>query len=97
VVTTWEQIETSNQISGNQSSASAQNGLIADYETEAPADAQATSTAADRTATGGVQPKAQPANQITVTRLILRIYPAASPSAQPTFVPTRDGWFVLQL
>jgi hypothetical protein len=72
--------------------------LIADYETGATAEAQASSNAGDRVAAGGgVQSKAQPANQITVTRLILKIYPAASLSTQPTFVPTRDGWFVLQL
>jgi beta-lactamase regulating signal transducer with metallopeptidase domain len=103
VVASWEQIETSdrnsgNQNSGNQSSSSTANGLIADYETGTTADAPATSNVADRTAAGGnVQSKAQPANQITVTRLILKIYPAASLPTQPTFVPTRDGWFVLQL
>jgi hypothetical protein len=92
VVTTWEQVQTLNQNSGV-----APNSLIADYETEATADAPATSNVADRDATGGVQSKAQPGSQNTVTRLTLKIYPAASLSTQPTFVPTRDGWFVLQL
>lgn len=92
VVTTWEQVETSAQRSGV-----AADGLIGDYETGTPADGPAGSNVADRAATGGVHSKAQPTNQITVTRLILTIYPAASLSTQPTFVPTRDGWFVLQL
>ena len=43
----------------------------------------------------------QQAGQITITRLILRIIPASSnassESKQPSIVPTRNGWLVLQL
>ena len=39
----------------------------------------------------------QEAGQITVTRLILRILPARSTSAQPAAEPVRSDWFVIQL
>jgi beta-lactamase regulating signal transducer with metallopeptidase domain len=93
VVATWEQIEAPNQNSGV-----AANGLIADYETGATAQAPTSSSAAnDATAGGTEQLMTQPAKQFTITRLIVKIYPAASFSTQPTLVPTHNGWFVLQL
>jgi beta-lactamase regulating signal transducer with metallopeptidase domain len=83
VLTTWEQVETTHQNAG----------LTADYETGANANA---SDVQSKNA-GTAQPGQQTASQITVTRLILRIFPANSLSTQPALVPTRDGWLVLQL
>jgi hypothetical protein len=62
--------------------------LTADYETGANSN-PANSTSA--------QPTGQPASQIIVTRLIFRIVPASSLSAQPSSAPMRSGWFVIQL
>ena len=95
VFTTWEQVQTPNK-----NSSPTANRLIADYETGASAEPTTTSSAANSETTapdGSVHSNPQTANQITVTRLILKIYPAASFSTQPTFLPMRDGWFVLQL
>jgi beta-lactamase regulating signal transducer with metallopeptidase domain len=39
----------------------------------------------------------QGAGRVTVTRLIFKVLPAGSNSPQPTAVPVRDGWFVIQL
>jgi hypothetical protein len=75
-------------------------GLTADYETGATAEATTSSNAPNSTGTmgnGTVQSKAQPANQITITRLIFRFFPASSSATQPAFVPMRAGWFVIQL
>ncbi len=43
------------------------------------------------------QPSGQVTSQITVTRLIFKILPAGSTSAQPAAVPVRSDWFVIQL
>jgi beta-lactamase regulating signal transducer with metallopeptidase domain len=40
---------------------------------------------------------AQPAGQLTVTRLIFRILPASSVSKSPAMLPVRSSWFVIQL
>jgi hypothetical protein len=95
VITTWEQIQTPNQNTGPTA-----NRLIADYEIGATEDAPTNSNPTNNTAAmanGTVHSQSQPANQITITRLILKIYPAASFSNQPTFVPMHNGWFVIQL
>jgi beta-lactamase regulating signal transducer with metallopeptidase domain len=100
VVTTWEQTDSPNQNSSPTANGPTANGLTADYETGPSAEATTTSNAANgaaASADGSVQSKAQRTNQITITRLILKIYPAASLSTQPTLVPMRDGWFVIQL
>jgi beta-lactamase regulating signal transducer with metallopeptidase domain len=81
VLTTWEQVQTSNRSAG----------LTADYETGANANATG-----DPVYKNG-QSSSQPTGQITVTRLILRIFPASSSSTQPALVPTRNGWLMLQL
>jgi hypothetical protein len=93
VLTTWEQVEAPNQNAG-----SGHAGLIADYETDASADtarAERGVVAAD----GGqdAQQGVQAAGQMTVTRLILRIFPVSSSYPQPAVVPMRNGWLVLQL
>ena len=63
---------------------------------------QTTSSAARQIAdydTGEIteQPSGQVSGQITVTRLIFKILPAGSTSAQPAAVPVRSDWFVIQL
>jgi beta-lactamase regulating signal transducer with metallopeptidase domain len=63
-------------------------GLTADYETGANSNA---------TNAPSAQPAGQPAGRIIVTRLIFRIVPASSLSAQPSSAPMRSGWFVIQL
>ena len=63
-------------------------GLIADYETAAKQNASSNQN---------TQTQTQPAGQVFVTRLILRMFPASSLSAQPTSVPVQSGWFVIQL
>jgi beta-lactamase regulating signal transducer with metallopeptidase domain len=63
-------------------------GLTADYDSSANADA---------TNDANPQPGVQPASEITVTRLILRIIPASSLSTHPASAPMRGGWFVIQL
>jgi hypothetical protein len=93
VLTTWEQVQISNQ----------NTGLAADYETGANPNAtsnNATSNnATSNNATGNqnTPPSPQPAGQIFVTRLILRIFPASALSTKPASVPVRSGWFVIQL
>jgi hypothetical protein len=88
VVTTWEQIRSSNP----------KVGLKADYEAGTNATATSGSIAANSAiGDGSVQSKTQLANQITITRLILKIYPVSSFSAQPALAPVREGWFVIQL
>jgi hypothetical protein len=68
--------------------ASVSSGSIADYETAAGQDAAANQ---DPSAAN------QPAGQVFVTRLILRMFPASSLSAQPAPAPVRTGWLVIQL
>jgi len=63
-------------------------GLTADYDTSANPEA---------TNNAGTQPAGQTANQTTVTRLILRFFPASSLSTHPASAPLRGGWFVIQL
>ena len=90
VVTTWEQVEIPNQ----------NTGLKADYDTAAKENPSSDPNAAgmaSASADGSVPQTVQPAGQIMVTRLILKIYPASSVSTQPTTLPIRGGWFVLQL
>jgi beta-lactamase regulating signal transducer with metallopeptidase domain len=86
VVATFEQVESANQNAG----------LVADYETGAKVASDPESKLAVNEMAGSQQ-----AGQITVTRLILRIIPASSNASsetkQPSIVPTRNGWFVLQL
>jgi hypothetical protein len=69
---------------------------VADYETGAKVASDPESKLAVNEMAGSQQ-----AGQITVTRLILRIIPASSNASsetkQPSIVPTRNGWFVLQL
>ena len=78
VLTTWEQVQTSNL----------NTGLTADYDTSANPEA---------TNNASAQPAGQGANQTTVTRLILRFFPASSLSTHPASAPLRGGWFVIQL
>ena len=88
VVATFEQVESTSQNAG----------LVADYETGASANA---ANGVDGKLAGNERTVSQQQGQITVTRLILRIVPASSisnsESKQPAIVPTRNGWFVLQL
>jgi beta-lactamase regulating signal transducer with metallopeptidase domain len=63
-------------------------GLTADYDTSANPDA---------TSNANSQPAGQSANQTSVTRLILRFFPASSLSTQPIAAPLRGTWFVIQL
>jgi hypothetical protein len=63
-------------------------GLTADYETGANQDA---------TSNQNKQKQTLPAGQLFVTRLILRMFPASSSSAQPPQPPVQSGWFVNQL
>ncbi len=62
---------------------------IADYDTGESAD--------QMHAHSRVQPNGRVIGQITVTRLIFKVLPAGSISAQPVAVPVRNGWFVIQL
>lgn len=90
VLTTWEQVETSDQ----------NTGLRADYETGANANAASDAsaqTSAPGTADKNIPSRPQPGNQITVTRLLLKIYPAGSVSTQPGASFIRGGWLVIQL
>jgi hypothetical protein len=86
VVAVWEQVQSSNQSAG----------LRADYETGANASGDGQNKIAGNDDAGS-----QTAGQFTVTRLIFRILPASSnadsKSTQPSIVPTRNGWLVLQL
>jgi len=53
---------------------------------------------ADPAATESTSPPNNPAtNHITVTRLIFRVIPVGSISAQPSSIQVRSGWFVIQL
>jgi len=84
VLTGWEQIQTSSRTTG----------VTADYEDGALAIASSEAQNSGARIGGS---DAQPASQITITRLILRIYPARSLPAQPASAAMRGGWFVLQL
>jgi hypothetical protein len=93
VLTAWEQIESPNQNAGLTAS-----GLTADYQTAAPDESAGSSTTARSTSVPSSAPsRTMPTSQITITRLILKIYPSASFSREPALVPMRDGWFVIQL
>jgi hypothetical protein len=88
VLTAWEQVQTSTPNAA----------LTADYDASASAGRQSGSKA---NASGGAndQPSGQPTNRITVTRLILSVFPASinSVSPQPGVAAVRDGWLVIQL
>jgi hypothetical protein len=84
VLTGWEQIQASSQDAG----------VTADYETGAIA---STRSDAQNKDAKSAQPGPQQASHITITRLILRIYPASSISAQAATASTRGGWIVFQL
>ena len=87
VVTTWEQVETpSPNAADSQRTTKAQQPRAANGNPTATGSASAS-------ADGSVQPASQPASQITVTRLILKIYPANSVSTQPTASP-HPWWLV---
>jgi hypothetical protein len=90
VLTNWEPAETSSQ----------KGGLRADYETGASADPERSVDAiVDSNARAASQKpaNAQPWSQMTITRLILKVYRASSLSTQPAVVPVQGGWLVLQL
>jgi beta-lactamase regulating signal transducer with metallopeptidase domain len=98
VLTTWEQVQTSNQNAGNQNAGYRNSGLTADYETDTNATTDGTTNGtANGTGSANVQHGRLPVNQITVTQFIFRIIPASTSSSQPAAVPWRDGWFVIQL
>ncbi len=86
VLATFEQVESANQ----------KTGLVADYETGA-----SVAGGSENKMDGNEKAVSPRSGQITVTRLILRIIPASavvnSETKQPAIVPTRNGWFVLQL
>jgi hypothetical protein len=88
VVAVWEQVQNSNRSAG----------LVADYDTGAKADSGGDG---QNKIAGSGDAGLQTGGQITVTRFILRIFPASSNTnfkpAQPDLVPTRNGWLVLQL
>jgi beta-lactamase regulating signal transducer with metallopeptidase domain len=98
VLTTWEQVE-----APHQTAELGDAGPMTDDETGAGATTAqgAEARTGQRAVRPGVHaerhPEIQPGGQITVTRLILRIFPASSISTGPALVPTRNGWFVLQL
>ncbi len=81
VVSAWEQVEPANK----------NDSLTADY------DASAGDMSARPTAETKGEPAAQAVTRITVTRLILRVFPASSVYTQPGAAPMRDGWLVIQL
>ncbi len=94
VVSAWEQVQPAN----------VNDNLTADYVTSAgetsARDTSARDTSARPTADtkdANAQPATQPVNRITVTQLILRIFPASSVYPQPGAAPMRDGWLVIQL
>ena len=60
-------------------------GQVADYNT---------ATGSDSTRSAQLQ---NGTSRLTVTRLILKVLPPSSNSQQPSMVPLRDGWFVIQL
>lgn len=104
VLTAWEQVQTW----------SANSQVRADYDTSANAGGEMNSAAnsgttatANATRKTNAQPDGQPANRITVTRLIFRVMPAGavsnstsisnSKSAQPGVAAMSGGWLVFQL
>jgi len=87
VVSAWEQVQPANK----------NDSLTADFDTSArDTSARPTAETKGEPATQ-VQPAAQAVNRITVTRLILRVFPASSVYTQPGAAPMRDGWLVIQL
>jgi len=101
VVAAWEQVSTFSRAPQT----------VSDHEPDtAAAQNPATNTTGintDRTSPTGVPAPSSgnqnhtpaPANQYTVTQLILHVVPANqnSSSTQPATAPVRDGWFVIQL
>ena len=83
VLTTFEEVE----------SAGPAPVLTADYE-----DSGQSSEVNDANKAGEKSQKtSQPTGKITLTRLIVRVFPANSISAPSVIAPTRAGWLVLQL
>ncbi len=89
VLTTWESVQTTGQETAKQGG-----NLRADYD--APASASDDGSARP-TQQASQQAGQQPMNQITVTRLIVRVIPASEKNQQSTLQAIRDGWLVLQL
>jgi beta-lactamase regulating signal transducer with metallopeptidase domain len=88
VFTAWEQVETS----------ALATQTVADYDTApAPDNSTASKVSGDASAKSDTSKPAKDLtpSHLTVTRLIFRIVPADSSSAQPTTIPM--GWFVIQL
>ena len=99
VLTTWR-VETTSQSAAVKSDYDANSGA------EQKPDAATTATAAsDANAEPGAQQSSQPASRITVTRLILRVFPASAGSnsstnpltGQPGVAVVHGGWLVFQL
>jgi len=85
VLTTWESVQTTGQQMAKQG-----NGVSADYDVPANVNE-------DGSARPAQQAGQQPTNQITVTRLIVRVIPASEKNQQSTLQAIRDGWLVIQL
>jgi beta-lactamase regulating signal transducer with metallopeptidase domain len=85
VLTTWESVQTTGQQMAKQG-----NGVSADYDVPANVNEDGSTRPAQ-------QAGQQPTNQITVTRLIVRVIPASEKNQQSTLQAIRDGWLVLQL
>jgi hypothetical protein len=81
VLTEWEQVQTTSR----------RGPLTSDY------DAQQSGDAATNGDAKAPAPTDQVTNQVTITRLILRVIPASSLSTQPAMEQFRSGWFVFQL
>lgn len=81
VLTQWEQVQTTSR-SGP---------LTSDYDAEQSGDPAMNGDAK------APPPTDQVTNRVTITRLILRVIPASSLSAQPAMEQVRSGWFVFQL
>lgn len=81
VLTQWEQVQTTSR-SGP---------LTPDYDAVQSGDSATNGDAKAPVSTDQVT------NRVTITRLILRVIPASSLSAQPAMEQVRSGWFVFQL
>jgi hypothetical protein len=65
-------------------------------QVEAPAQAAGVS-AGQTSGEASNKPGGKAASRSTVTRLILRVYPASALSGLPAAVPTRNGWLIIEL
>jgi hypothetical protein len=89
VLTTWETMQTASQETAKQD-----DGLRADYDLPVSANEDEGTRSTQRASQQAGQ---QPMNQITVTRLIVRVIPASEKNQQSTLQALRDGWLVIQL